>query len=328
MAPQRHEAISMRDNYIISVDTEAQPDRASENHIDRLIYGERDGDSLGIFKMMDIADQHNAKLVFFLDYAEYHKYGEAILDVGREISNRGHDVQLHIHPEFIPATFYAKANTVGAQKFSTMEQGAADVLADHILELHERATGLPALAFRGGGYRYSRTILDALRARGVKYTSNENAAKTVSLIPSKSRGPFIWSNGLFEIPVSTIKGFMGLDRDVPLNFNAGYLSNPRYALEECVTRHSNFLKTYTDTFPEGIAMMVMHSWSFFNKDADGYRSVPDEHAPERLNRIIADIRQTHNIVSFTQLDADLDTADWLERLETIPLPQTSQAHPT
>jgi hypothetical protein len=57
--------------------------------------------------MMDIADKCGLQLTMFLDYCEEHLYGEALLDVGREIHYRGHDLQLHAHIDFMKRDFWA-----------------------------------------------------------------------------------------------------------------------------------------------------------------------------------------------------------------------------
>ena len=44
---------------MITVDTEAQPQRASKNHVERLIYGRFGEEELGIGHMMDVADKYS-----------------------------------------------------------------------------------------------------------------------------------------------------------------------------------------------------------------------------------------------------------------------------
>lgn len=82
---------------ILTVDVEALPMRASDSHVDKLIYGRIGGEEWGIGKMMDVADRHNIKMTFFLDFAEVETYGDEIIKVGKYIAQRGHDLQIHCH---------------------------------------------------------------------------------------------------------------------------------------------------------------------------------------------------------------------------------------
>src|SRR5215211_5686314 len=92
---------------MITIDVEARPPRSKTDPLDRLIWGRFPEGEFGIGRMMSIAERHGVKLTMFLDYAEEHLYGDALLDVGREILRRGHDLELHIHPEFMPDGFFA-----------------------------------------------------------------------------------------------------------------------------------------------------------------------------------------------------------------------------
>ncbi len=100
----------MKRRVMLTVDVEAQPARAEREHIDRLIYGNFPGGTdLGIGRMFDIADRYDIRLTCFLDYAEYYLYGDALLDVGRYIVSRQQDLQVHLHPEFIPEAVFGSA---------------------------------------------------------------------------------------------------------------------------------------------------------------------------------------------------------------------------
>ena len=49
---------------ILTVDVEALDIRAPFQHVDRLIYGNINGEKWGIGKMMDIADKYDVRMTF------------------------------------------------------------------------------------------------------------------------------------------------------------------------------------------------------------------------------------------------------------------------
>src|SRR5436190_17373811 len=93
---------------ILTCDSEAVPGGAPHSHVDHLIWGRLPEApyEAGIGKMMDVAEEFGVKMVFFHDVLEEHKYVEAIGEAARTIVGRGHDLQLHMHTEFLPADFW------------------------------------------------------------------------------------------------------------------------------------------------------------------------------------------------------------------------------
>jgi hypothetical protein len=286
---------------IVTIDTEAQPARAAGDHVKKLIIGDYGDDNFGILRMMDIADANGIKLVFFFDYAEYDLWGEELLDAAREIDRRGHDLQLHIHPEFISAERFAKFGAERKVKFADMQDQVAGRLVDYILDLHGQCTKKKARAFRGGGYRFSSSILKALHERGIYYASNDNAFYDQGRLPSVPRSTFQWDNGIVEFPVSTIEGFLGLNGTRPYYFDMACLSRPKFTREICVERHGKFVDQYLGDFPDSFAVMVLHSWSFCDKSEEGYRTIPNPESAERFDAVLQTLTRTHEFTTFKQL---------------------------
>lgn len=82
---------------LITIDTEAHRGR---DPINDWIYGRYKGKEYGIEKIMDLCERFGFKAVFFLDVAECWTYGDEIIkEVGEKILSRGHDVEMHIHPD-------------------------------------------------------------------------------------------------------------------------------------------------------------------------------------------------------------------------------------
>ena len=259
---------------MISIDVEAQPLRAERDPLNCLIWGEYPEGRLGISEMMDIADQHGVKLTMFLDYCEKDIYGEALLDVGREIHRRGHDLQLHAHLNFLDQSFWSKHNIKPEFLLNKVDDVLAHATLDFLCEQHQIVTGSKAVAFRGGGYRYNNALLKAMFEHGVILDSSLNisrATQPVTLSPSKQ---FLWSSGCLEIPVSCVAGYRNLNYFFDFNFNSGYFTNVDAMIE--------YLDIfYSERGEDAVAVLVMHSWSFLKLTDRKYFT---ESVPEDANR--------------------------------------------
>jgi hypothetical protein len=305
----------------LTVDTEVQALRSSSQHpLEHLIWGEHDGQNIGISKMMDIADCHDVRMTFYVDYPEYDIYGDAILDVSREITRRGHNAELHIHPEFLAKDFGSSRGLGSITKFTNMGRVEADAVADYVFNLHYEASGIPPTSFRGGGYRYTKHILDALSGKGISTASNDNATKGVGLLDSESRCPFKWDNGLIEIPITTLANFRNLKHLMVWNFNKEVFSNSRYTTDQCVQNHLDFLEHLSLTQRDAVPILVMHSWSFWDMGDDMKRTIPRLDSVERFDQLLSRLKTKYEILGMDELGQRLLKKS--EKFTKIKLPES------
>ena len=270
----------------ITVDVEAQPRRSPEDALNRLVWGHFPEGDFGIGSMMDIADSHSVKLTMFLDYAEEYLYGDALLDVGREIRRRGHDLQLHLHPEFLPDSFYEGASIPRVPDLNLASQVGADTLFDLLCDRHSGLTGVSPIAFRGGGYRFNGSVLGAMKRHGIRLGSNYNIAKANQPMNFGPMPQFSWTSGVVEVPISTVFDYKNTGRHFDYNFNASLMNV--CGLDTCIRSHQEFLQRfYAERGSDAIAVLVMHSWSFLELDDDGAFSKPSIEAPERFDRLLS-----------------------------------------
>lgn len=111
---------------------------------------------------MDICEQYNAKVLFFVDIAEAWSHGEQkIADVIKHIIARGHDVGVHIHPDHM-----ADRNRPFLWQYSIKEQ--YDII-NKCTNFYRNVTGKSPVAFRAGKYGANRDTLDILNELGYKY---------------------------------------------------------------------------------------------------------------------------------------------------------------
>ena len=275
---------------MITIDVEAQPGRADRDHVDRLIWGKYPEGRAGIGEMMDIADKHGVKLTMFLDYCEEHLYGDTLLDVGREIHRRGHDLQLHAHLDFLSSGFWANRGIAREVSLNKVDAAQANTTFDFLCDRHCLTSGKRPVAFRGGGYRYNGAVLEAMAKRGVLLDTSVNSSRETQPIPLPPSKQFPWSNGCLEVPISCVVGYRNINRPVDFNFNSGSFSSA-HAMAE-----------YLDLFyrrhgEDAIAVLTMHSWSFLKLTDKKYFTEIVPSQVERFDNFLSGIADEVTVLS-------------------------------
>lgn len=283
----------------LTVDVEAHPIRAAQDHVNCLIWGRQNSREAGIQTMMDIADKHGVPMTFFLDYPEYELYGEELLDVGREIHRRGHDLEPHCHAEYIIKPLFGLENEWAIRlPKATYEQSRK--IVDYLITKHEMIAGQKPLAYRSGAYLIGPEYLKALYDGGIRLDASYNALSAENPFPWGLRGNFFWENGLWEIPIPSIPYFYKHNHIFPWNFNhAGFL---RGTQEENLQKHKNFLDTwFKRSGDDSVATMVMHSWSFWKMDTSGHFTIPADENITQFEALITELKKDYEFVSLGDL---------------------------
>ena len=91
---------------LITVDTEALPNRAETDHVRRLIWGEHANGTAGVREISGIGNEFSAKHVFFVDMCGAYARRDEMEEVVRWLDHDGQDVEMHAHPEYLPETFW------------------------------------------------------------------------------------------------------------------------------------------------------------------------------------------------------------------------------
>jgi peptidoglycan/xylan/chitin deacetylase (PgdA/CDA1 family) len=166
---------------LITVDTELsallhQQGLSARANFDSSIMGKCAGGSFGIGWQMDVLDRYGLKGVYFVDPLPALVLGEAVIaDVVGMIAGRGHEVQLHAHPEWLA---WAKESPIEGRlgrniaDFSLADQMA---LLDYGCGVIERAGAARPVAFRAGNFGANDDTLRALAALGLSWDSSVNA---------------------------------------------------------------------------------------------------------------------------------------------------------
>ncbi|MEJ2457778.1 MAG: polysaccharide deacetylase family protein, partial [Novosphingobium sp.] len=186
----------------------------------------RDGQA-GIEYQMDIFDAHGLKAVFFVDPMPALIWGvEAIADVVGPIVARGHDVQLHVHTEWL--AFAGAANPLGSRTGRNIKDFTRDeqvLLLGYAANALQQAGAPRPVAFRAGNYGANDDTLRALASLGISYDSSHCPALAgegecgISL-GADDREPMEYC-GVIEVPVGSIAAHRNRQRHAQLTALSG-----------------------------------------------------------------------------------------------------------
>ena len=275
----------------ITIDTEYSSSLARsgmgwrENHA-RSIACETPAGAVGIRYQMDMFDRHGLRAVFFVDPMPALFYGpEAVAAMVKPIVARGHDVQLHLHTEWLALA--GEANPLGAatgrnmKDFSQEQQARLLAWGCDAIE----AAGAPRpIAFRAGNYGANDDTLRALAKAGLRYDSSHtpgiaNGECAISLGP-ETRQP-VRHAGAIEVPVGLTRSLGGRERHAQLTA----LSTSEIML---AIRHARRSGAASFT-------LVSHSFELLSRDRMGINRI----VRRRFERLCRRIERAHGVHSAT-----------------------------
>jgi hypothetical protein len=213
-------------NVFITVDTEVWPrhdgwrdDRLARD-IARDIHGVTPEGEVGIGYQMDVLDAHGLKGVYFLESLFACAVGiEPLRAIVSQIQGRGHDVQLHIHTEWLN---WVPEPVVPDRRGQNMKDFTEDQQALLIAKAAEnlRAAGATELcAFRAGNYGANFDTLRALRRNGFRFDSSHNTCYLDAACGMRTDGLLLQPaviEGVHEYPVSFFRDYPGHFRHAQL----------------------------------------------------------------------------------------------------------------
>lgn len=253
-----------------------------ENHASSILGRCAKGD-YGIGWQMDRMEVHGLKGVFFVDPMPALVYGEAVVaDIVGPIVTRGHEVQLHIHSEWLE---WAQQSPVGGRQgrnigdFSLEDQIVLLTLAADLLE---RAGGPRPTAMRAGNFGANDDTLRAAAHIGLTYDSSYNAAFAgspcaISLDPAQIDPVALL--GVTQVPVS------GLN-DRPGHFRAAQV---------CALSSREMREALRHAAGQGqpCFVTVTHSFEMLSRD----RQRPNGSVISRFEQLCQAIAQTPGVNS-------------------------------
>lgn len=250
------------------------------------IIGATPGGPLGVLYQMDRFDAHGIKAVFFVDPMPALVWGtEAVADVVGPIVARGHDVQLHMHTEWLEIAGSASplAGRTGnnLRDFAFEEQCTLlDYARSQLI-----AAGAPApVAFRAGNYGANDDTLRALAELGITYDTSHcpgiaRSECRISLGPEDRQ--VRRHCGTIEVPIGCIAGTGGALRHYQLTAlsDGELLAALRHAVREGQTQ----------------VTMVSHSFELLSRD----RTRANRVVQRRFDRLCAGLGRIGGLTTAT-----------------------------
>lgn len=198
---------------LLTVDTELsaalhQQGKSPSANFDSSILGRCAAGDFGIVHQMERLETHGQKGVFFVDPMPALVYGEQIIaDIVGPIIERKHEVQLHLHTEWLQ---WARDSPVGNRQgrnlldFNFKDQVELLRLANDLLI---KGGAPPPTAFRAGNFGANDNSLRALHHIGLKWDSSFSPCSVMEDckidLPENQIVPTL-KNGIVELPVSGI----------------------------------------------------------------------------------------------------------------------------
>jgi hypothetical protein len=283
---------------LITVDTELSSSlhrggATLKDNVARSIWGETRDGAFGIGWQMDLLDRQGLKGVFFLDPMPALVHGPDFLRaiVGAIVS-RGHEVQLHIHTEWLE---WADVSPVDGRRGRNIGDFTLDdqiTLLRLARTLLEDAGAPPILAFRAGNFGANDDTLRALAALGILWDSSVNPAylgRECGIDIGEEQIAPTRRLGMAELPVSGIA-------DRPGGFRPAQICAMSAAEMRAGLRHA--VQEGQDAF-----VVVTHSFEMLSRD----RRRPNRAVIARFERLCREAARLPSVspAGFTDLPPSL-----------------------
>ena len=266
------------------------------------IWGEIKGKFYGIPLIMDILESFDLKGNFFVETFSSFYFGyQELKEICKSILKRGHDVQLHIHPNY--QTFKHKDWKINVQNKKIF----SDFLTDYTLKEQKaiiregkkilNKCGINPVAFRAGSFNANLNTLKALKENSIPFDFSYNVSflnKTCFLESLGKRNDAFKINSLIEIPVTNCLQIKSLR-----NFDVCALSflEMKYLLDKFKLKRQ---KTIT---------FVLHSFSFIkNRDIQYKKVTPNKIVIGRFKKLCNYLKENR---SFFETSLIKDSKDLL-----------------
>jgi len=283
----------MKNCLLVTIDVEALPARASEDHIERLIWGRHPEGTAGISEICDSLEDAGGKGLFFLEVAGSVENLAAYREINAFLTRRGHAVEWHYHPEILGRDFWrergAKATTMRQDLF---DKADADLILDFGLSQFRAITGRHPQAYRAGSFRWNEHTIDFLARKGIPYSFNacaETSAKPdYDTFSPASPKPFRWPNGVVEVPCGEYT-------------HNGEVLHFRFPRRWSRGASAERLATNIAREADGLVNVLLHSWSFLQRTASGFYAYDGDARCPNLSRLLMTLG--HSFVPISTLAA-------------------------
>lgn len=303
-----------RVNVFLTVDTEHSIGGAFRNQNlkpvgnEKRIMGRFKGRAWGIPLLMKIADGFGLPLTFFVEVLNHHFFGrKESEEVCGKIIRNGHDVQLHLHPNY--RNFLLKRpqelrfpDWMSAYDGEEQER----MLAEGVGLLSEYGCKKP-VAFRAGCFAADEETLKALYRQGFFIDSSYNAAflnDSCHLPDRKINDAARW-HGIVELPITNFREVAHVRPSClkPLDINGASFKEIEAALRFASARKMNCVT------------VLLHSFSFIKAYDVQYSRIRIRRSVIRRFRNLCRFLKENSSVFKVRTMGELTEADIKEMLE-------------
>jgi len=213
-------------NVFITVDTEVWPllpdwrEEGLVRDIDRDVYGATANGSVGISYQMEVLSKYGLKGVFFVESLFAEVAGlECLRKIVSEIQEKGHEVQAHLHPEWLAWMEKPLLPGRAPQYLKDFpEEDQVYLIAQGLRNLR-KCGALQLCAFRAGDYAANANTLRALVKNGIAYDTSHNTCYLDTRCGLGTKGLVLQPSvmhGVYEFPVSFFRDGSGRYRHAQL----------------------------------------------------------------------------------------------------------------
>jgi len=308
-------------NVFITVDTEDSIGGAFKDANlkpvgpEKRVFGEIENKEYGIPLIMDIASRYECHITFFVETVNKYCFGEEeTRKVCQYILNHGHDVQLHIHPEYLNFTLTDPRQMKFSDRIGNYKiEKQIELLREGIRILTENGAPRP-IAFRAGGFAANEDTLNALREIGFLIDSSYNRAylQNPCLFEDNGTNDLSYQNGIWEFPVTNFIESTKLrpKRFMPMDINGVDFHEMKFVLNQAKTKG-----------PRNITI-VLHSFSFIKPYDVQYNEVrPRWNVIRRFEKLCHFLKEKSNdfeVRTFDSLDQKILTQWAQESIHHFP----------
>ena len=308
-------------NVFITVDTEHSIGGAFKDRNlkpvgnEKRIWGKIGDKYFGIPLMVDIAETFDIHLTFFVEVLNKHYFGEdETKKVFEYVLKRGHDVQLHLHPNYLNFKLNnpqekAYSDLIGMypseNQIGLIQEGVEILIKD----------GVPRpIAFRAGCFGANEETLRALKAVGVLIDSSYNKAYVgdTCLLDTRQINDLTYLDGIWEFPITSFVESTKLraTRLKPLDINGVGFQEMKSVLNQA-----------KESGPRNITI-VLHSFSFLKPyDVQYHKVRPRWNVIRRFRNLCQYINEKSDVFevkTFGSLDQEKLTQRSQESIHFFP----------
>lgn len=245
---------------LLTIDTEPSPAAhqrgvSPAGNIATAILGRVSDGEWGVAYQVGRLNAHGLKAVFFVEALCASVLGVDMLKrVIEPILSGGHEVQLHIHPEWVG---WFPSDPVGGRRGQSIADFSYDDQIRLLVAGIETLTSAGAprpIAFRAGNYGANNDTLRALTSLGVRYDTSYNLpylSGPCRIVTDKPLLDPVLLDGVIEVPIAFFEDHSGHHR--PAQICANSISELRLVIEQSVAQQRR------------TAVIVSHSFELLNR---------------------------------------------------------------